>query len=75
MTPDQQEALFTVAMSMAQDLREYADAASEAGESIETTEQLLEEFDALVAAMDQEAHEASYSKELPEWVRKLGVTS
>ena len=62
MTPDQQEALFTIAMAMAQDLREYADAASEAGESIEATEQLLAEFDALVAA-----------KELPEWVRELGV--
>lgn len=38
--------LIELASAMAQDLREYADAAEEAGERIEATEQLLEEFDA-----------------------------
>lgn len=36
-----------VAEAMAQDLREYADAAVEAGESIEVTESLLAEFDTI----------------------------
>ena len=34
-----------VAEAMAQDLREYADAAQDAGESILVTESLLDEFD------------------------------
>ena len=34
-----------VAEAMAQDLREYADAALEAGEGIQATEALLAEFD------------------------------
>jgi hypothetical protein len=33
--------------AMAEDLREYADAAREAGDNIEATEQLLADYDAL----------------------------
>lgn len=40
-----QEQYNRIAEAMAQDLREYADAATEAGESIESTEALLSEFD------------------------------
>lgn len=53
------KSLLELATAMAQDLREYADAAEEAGERIEATEQLLEEFDAWVRnefdAWDEEA--------------------
>lgn len=36
-----------IAERMAQDLREYADAAEQAGEPISATQELLDEFDAL----------------------------
>jgi hypothetical protein len=67
------ERMIELAIAMAQDLREYADAASEAGASIEATEHLLEEFDRVMMQLDQEAHEESYNKDLPEWVQRLGV--
>ena len=70
MTPTQQDQIFDIALRLAQDLREYADAAEEAGEAIQATEALLEEFDELVQALDQEAHEESYSKPLPEWITR-----
>ena len=70
MTPEQQESLFDLALRMAQDLREYADAAEEAGEHIQATDVLLEEFDELVRKLDQEAHEESYAKPLPDWASR-----
>ena len=70
MTPAQQDALFDIALRLAQDLREYADAAEEAGEHIQATDVLLEEFDQLVQGLDQEAHEESYDKPLPEWAAR-----
>ena len=70
MTPEQQESLFDLALRMAQDLREYADAAEEAGEHIQATDVLLEEFDELVKTLDQDAHEESYAKPLPEWAAR-----
>jgi hypothetical protein len=70
MTPEQEDALFDLALRMAQDLREYADAAQEAGEHIQATDVLLEEFDELVRNLDQDAHEESYSKPLPDWAAR-----
>jgi hypothetical protein len=60
-----EDTLFDIALRMAQDLREYADAAQEAGEHIQATDVLLEEFDAWLR--DQ-------TPEPPEWVRNLGIT-
>ena len=73
MTEEQREALFDIALRMAQDLREYADAAEEAGEHIQATDVLLEEFDAVVKQMDQDAHEDAHDKPLPDWVLKYAA--
>ena len=70
MNAQQQDQIFDLALRMAQDLREYADAAQEAGEHIQATDVLLEEFDELVRNLDQDAHEESYSKPLPDWAAR-----
>jgi len=44
---DLQDQYQQVAEALAQDLREYADAANEAGEAIDVTENLLSEFDVI----------------------------
>ena len=70
MNAQQQDQIFDLALRMAQELREYADAAEEAGEHIQATDVLLEEFDELVRNLDQEAHEESYNKALPDWAAR-----